>query len=207
MVRVSPNTFMNTGDILTIGWAVASFLSMVAIARHIRQVTKPRKVLLWAVVAENERVSPEAYPQLQLSASVQASDGPRTRLSSVTLRIGNAGTEVIEQTEPTIQRNAGASLLSIVPRFGRGQDPTCVQGKIEGDSGRIAFSHISPGFDCEIDLLLSDYQAGSLAIVEPSSEVNLRRCDPKRWAFTALCSQNFGLRFYGLKYDLLNGKR
>lgn len=192
---------METRDILTIvGWPIACLLS-IAGGWLIARFTKKKKILLWAVVSESDLVSREIHQQLSLPVSIQVGGAPRNCLSLVTIRIGNAGNEVIENIKPVIRFNQDASLLYIKPRGDLGEYQKCIESKIEDARAQIAFSYINPACDCEFDLLLSDYEASSLTVDVAAPGVTLLRRDPMRWMVAASPLQNLGLSVFGLKYD------
>lgn len=193
---------METRDILTIvGWPVSCLLSGFVGGWLIPRLAKKKKILLWAVISESDLISREIHQQLSLPVSIKVDGATRNCLSLVRVRLGNAGNEVIETVEPAIRFNSGASLLYIKPRGDLGEYQKCIEGKIEDDRAKLAFSHINPGFACEFDLLLSDYEAGSLTVDVAASGVTLLRRDPMRWTATVSPFQNLGLNFFGLNYD------
>lgn len=193
---------METRDILTmVGWPVSCLFSILAGGWLIPRITKKKKILLWAVVAESDLISREIHQQLSLPVTIQVGGSTRNCLSLVAIRLGNAGNEVIEKIQVAIRFNSGASILYIKPRGDLGEFQKCVEGKIEASSAQITFSHLNPDFDCEFDLLLSDYEAGALTVDIAAPGVTLLRRDPMRWELATSPLQNLGLSIMGVRYD------
>jgi hypothetical protein len=192
---------METREIITmIGWPISCLLSVFA-GWLIAKLNRKKKILVWGVVAESDLISPEIHRQLSIPVSIQVGGTARKSLSLVTLRIGNGGNEVIEKIEPRVSINPGAAVLYLKPKRNLGAYQECILGKVTDDSTRISFAHINPGVDCEFELLLSDYEAGSLAVDVAASGVTLFKRDPLRWMVPNSHIQNIGLSLFGLKYD------
>lgn len=193
---------METKDILTvIGWIVSCALSVLAGGWIIPRLTKKRKILAWAVVAESELIPKELHDSLSIPVSIKVGDHTPKSLSLVTLRLGNAGDEVIEKLSPVITFSPGASVLYIKPREDLGEFQKCVEGTIEKDKARVAFSHLNPETDYEFELLLSDYEAGSLEVDVAAPGVEIIRRDPSRWDLPTSGLRSVGLSFFGIRYD------
>jgi len=164
---------METKDILTIvGWIVSCILSILAGGWLIPRLTR-KKILLWAVITESELIARELHQELSLPVSIQVGAAKAKSLSLVTIRVGNAGNEVIEKITPAISFNRAASALYIKPRGDLGEFQKCIEGKIETDCVRLTFQHINPNAAYEFELLLSDYELGSLTVdvVAPGVEI------------------------------------
>lgn len=193
---------METRDILTmIGWLVSCILSILAGGWIIPRITKKKKILAWAVAAESELISREIHQQSSLPVSVEVGGSLRKSLSLVRIRLGNAGNEVLENIAPAIKYNPGASVLYIKPHRPLGEFQKCVEGKIEVDRVEISLKHLNPEFDCEFDILLSDYEAGSITVDLAAPGVTLLRRDVMRWEVAVSPLKDIGLSIFGLKYD------
>jgi len=204
---INPNALcaqdqMDTKDVLTIvGWPVSCLLSVLAGGWLIPRFTKKEKVLVWAVVSESELIAKDLRDELSLPVSIQIGGIVRGSLSLVTIRLGNAGNEVIEKIEPVISVNNGASIVYIKPRGNLGEFQKCIEGKLTEGRAQVSFTHINPGSAYEFDLLLSDYELGSVVVDLAAPGVNLSRRDPSLWELPTSALRTLGVSFMGVKYD------
>jgi hypothetical protein len=193
---------MDTKEIFTIiGWLVSCILSIFAGGWLIPRLTRKKKILLWAVITESELIAREVHQELSMPVSIQVGEATVKSLSLVTVRIGNAGNDVIEKITPAILFNPGASALYIKPRNDLGEFQKSIEGKIEADRVRITFEHINPKAAYEFELLLKDYEPGSLSVDVAAPGVDIIRRDASRWDLPAYAFRSFGLSFIGIKYS------
>jgi hypothetical protein len=191
---------MGAKEIITIvGWLVTCLLSVLAGGWIIPQLTKKRKILVWATVAESELIPLELYDKLSLPVSIQVGGVTPKSLSLITIRLGNAGNEVMEQVSPAIRYNSGASALYVKPRGDLGEYHKCIVGHIEKEKVQITFSHINPGYNYEFEILICDYELGSISVDLSAPGVDLIRRDSSKWELTSSALQ-ICLSFFGIRY-------
>lgn len=192
---------MDTKELLTIvGWPVSCILSIIAGGWVTPRLIKKRKTLVWAVVSESELIPKELHSSLSLPVSIQVGGVTPKSLSLITIRLGNGGNEVVEKIAPAITFNSAASALYVKPQEDLGEFQKCVEGVIESDRVRVAFSHINPGDDYEFELLLSDYELGSIGVDLAAAGVDVVRRDASRWELPVSTLRGIGLSFFGVRY-------
>jgi hypothetical protein len=183
-----------------IGWPVTCVLSLLA-GYVLPKLTRKRKVLSWSIIAENALIPSDLRDALSVPITIEVGGVSPKSLTLVTLRIGNAGDEVIENVTAAITVNNKATVLYIKPSEDLGEFQKHVEGTAETSRAAVTFSYLNPRTIVDFELLLSDYEEGSLLLDSSGPGLELRRRDVNRWDFSTSFLKGIGLSVVGVRYD------
>jgi len=192
---------MEARDWLTvIGWPVTCVFSLAA-GYAIPKLTRKRKILSWAMLSETALVPSDLNQTVSIPITIQVGGVTPVSLTLVSLRIGNAGSEVIESVSAAISLNEGARIIYIKPTESLGEFQKHVKGLVTSAGATVTFDFINPRSFVDFELLLSDYEEGSLVLDSAGPGLELRRRDATKWDLPTSVLKSFGLSLAGIRYD------
>jgi len=199
---------MDTKEMLTIiGWPVTVLLGIVSGGIIVPRLTRKRQILTWAIMNESDLVPRELSKTLGIAVTLQVGDARPASLSALTIRIGNSGNEVIKDLTIVIVLNEGASILNVRFVSDAGEYASHVRWSIDKGTCRVAADFINQDHHFELELLSSDYDAGSADLDASAPGVELRRTNAKAWdavvrrALFSTKGVKFSIPFTGIGYD------
>ena len=194
---------METKDLLTlIGWFVSCLLSIMAGGYIIPRLTRKRRVLSWATVSESELISSDLADTSAIPIKVEI-DGVTLRSATlVTIRVGNSGNDVMEKISVAISANPTCAIHYLKPTEDLGEFWQYVDCSVDGSKGKLAFAFINPGTAKEFEMLISNYDEGSIAIDCSGPGIEIRRQQLERLqASTSFILRSVILKVIGMEYD------
>lgn len=184
-----------------IGWPVSCLLSILAGGYFVPRLTRKRKVLSWAVVSENDLIPRELQASLSVPVSISVGSQALASLTSVSLKIGSSGNEVVENQRVVVTVNQKASILYFKPSEPLGEFAQHFKGASDGHSATLEFSHLNPGQSFEFEFLLSDYEQGTISVDAAGPGLTVRRADPSAWNLPDTIFRGMSLSLMGIRYD------
>jgi hypothetical protein len=146
---------MKSTEILTIiGWPASCLLSILAGGFVIPRLTRKRKILSWATISENALIPSDLHETLSVPITIQVGGVSPHSLTLVTLRIGNAGNEVIENIAASISINQNARVLYIKPSEDMGEFQNHFKGEVQSNQTILSFEYLNPRDVFDFELLL-----------------------------------------------------
>ena len=97
--------------------------------------------------------------------------------------------------------NQHAKILYIKPSENLGEFQKHVQGTIGVDKTTLVFAFINPRTTIDFELLLSDYEEGSLTLDSTGPGMELRRREANKWDISTSVVKNLKLSMAGIHYD------
>jgi len=199
--RITLN-FMETKDILTmVGWPVSCVLSILAGGLIIPKLTRKRKILSWATVSETALIPVSLRETLSVPITIEIGGVSPKSLTLVNIRIGNSGNEVIENVSVALMFNQKAKVLYIKPAGDLGEFGQHVKGDIQSAKTVLTFAHINPRMTIDFELLLSDYDEGSMVLDASGAGLEVRRREANKWDISTSVLKSVGLSLAGIRYD------
>lgn len=193
---------LETRDILTmVGWPVSCVLSILAGGYIIPKLTRKRKILSWATVSETALIPSDLRQTVSVPITIEVGGVSPKSLSLVIVRVGNSGNEVIENVTAAITVNQQAKVLYIKPAEDLGEFQKHVQGAIEGGKTTLSFTFLNPRIAVDFELLLSDYEEGSLTVDSTGAGLELHRREANKWDISTSILKSVGLSLAGVRYD------
>lgn len=193
---------MDNKEILTIiGWPVSCILSILAGGWLIPRVTRKRKILSWATISETALIPADLRDNLSVPISIEIGGVSPKSLTLVTIRIGNSGNEVMESISIALSVNSNAKVLYIKPADDLGEFQQHVQGEIQQLKTILNFAFLNPDNTVDFELLLSDYDEGSLSLDCSGPGIELRRRQANKWDISTSVLRSVGLSLAGVRYD------
>ena len=193
---------MGTNDYLTlIGWPVTCLLSILAGGYIIPKLTRKRKVLSWATVSESELIPSDLADTLAIPIKVEINGVSPRSVTLVTIRIGNSGNDVMEKISVAISANPTCALHYLKPTEDLGEFWQHIDCFVDGSTGKLSFAFLNPGTAAEFELLVSNYDEGSIAVDCSGPGIEVRRQQLERWQVSTSVLRSVGLSFIGVRYD------
>jgi len=192
---------LDTKDLLTlVGWPVTLVLGILSGGVVIPRLTKKRKVLAWAIMSEADLVPRELSNVLGLPVVLQVGGEQQDSLSTVTIRLGNAGNEPMENISIVATFGKAARVLNVRPAADLGEYAKHVSWSVSGNRCQVDAKFVNAGFHFELDFVLSAYEPDSADVDAPTLGVKVQRRDPTRWEIPRSWLHGFGLNLFGLQY-------
>lgn len=193
---------METRDIITmIGWPVTCVLSILAGGIIVPKLTGRRKILSWAVISENDLVPKELQASLSVPIRMEVDGKPLRSLCSVSLRVGNSGNEVIEDQSASIIIGSSARVLNIKLSESLGEYSKYFEVVTDGLMTTLRFAHLNPDQSIELEILLSEYEQGSIALDASGPGLRVRRTELSNWNISTSIFRSISLSLLGVRYD------
>jgi hypothetical protein len=176
-------------------------LLSLAVGYLVPKLTRKRKVLSWAMLSETALVPSDLNQTVSVPITIQVGGVTPASLTLVSLRIGNSGNEVIENVTAAITLNQGARIIYIKPADSLGEFQKHVERVVTESGATVLFAFINPRNFVDFELLLSDYEEGSLVLDSSGPGLELRRRDATKWDLPTSVLKGFGLSLAGIRYD------
>jgi hypothetical protein len=193
---------METKDFLTlIGWPVSCLLSILAGGYIIPNLTRKRRVLSWATVSESELIPSDLADTSAIPIKVEINGVSPRSVTLVTIRVGNSGNDMMEKISVAISANPACTIHYLKPTEDLGEFCQHIDCFVEGSKGKLAFAFLNPGTAAEFELLVSNYDEGSIAVDCSGPGIEVRRQQLERWQVSTSVLRSVGLSFIGVRYD------
>ena len=191
---------MTTPDWIRLAVPFIAFALGVVSARILDYLRRERAIVAWSVLAENELLPKGVAEDIELPVRVLVGNEPHESLSLLLLRIGSAGQKVLRDVRISVQLNAGARILRFRPVHDLGEYGEHILVESMGDRIRINLGHLNPEHrTLDFELMVGNYEPGSLTVDLAAPGVRLQRKDPFRWdvpsGFGGLSASILGLRY------------
>jgi hypothetical protein len=173
---------MDTKEILTIAsWPITLVFGILSGGFIVPRLTRKRQILTWATMTEADLIPRELSQRLGLPVTLKVGDAAPSSLTSLTIRIGNSGNEVITDVPVVIRLNKEASILNVRLSEGQGEYGKKITWVTEGNRCTIIPSFINPGRNFELELLASDFNSGSAEVDAAAPGLERRRTSASLW--------------------------
>ena len=199
---------MDTKELLTIvGWPVTVLLGIVSGGIVVPRLTRRRQTLTWAIMSEADLIPRELSRTLGLPVTLQVGEAHPASLSTLTIRIGNSGNEVIKDLTMAIALNDGSSILNVRFSSDPGEYASHVRWSVDKGKCRVSADFINQDHHFELELLASDYDAGSVDLDASAPGVESRRTNANRWdavlsrSLFSIKGMRYSIPFTGIGYD------
>jgi len=172
---------MDTKELLTIASWPVTFCMGILSGFVVSRLTRKRQIMTWAAIGEADLVPRELTNRLGLPVSLKVGDATPSSLTALTIRIGNSGNEAIKDVPVLIRLNDNATILNI-----RITDEDSEYGKqlkkiMNGSRCTISPPFINPSQTFELDILVSDYESGTIDVDAAAAGLELRRTSASVW--------------------------
>lgn len=192
---------MSTSDWIQVASWIVTFILGVAAAIIAQRLTTKKKIVAWALLSENDLFPREISADLGVPVRVLVGSSEQDSLSSVRVRIGGGGDEVVENVSLAVNFNQSSIILQVRPVDDLGEFAKYVRWEIKENSCRIQADFLNPGKRIELEFLVSGYETSSVNVDLAAPGVELRRRDPTRWDVPTSWLQGFTLQLMGIRYD------
>lgn len=165
---------METRDYITvIGWGITFILGAISAGVIVPRLNRKRKVIAWAVISENDLIPREISQVLGIQVTIQVGDYQPNSLSTVKLRFGSIGNDIVEKIYLVVTFNKETSILRVQSVKELGEYGKIIKWKQENNCCRIDISFINPGSSFELEFLLSNHDPGNINVdaAEPGLEL------------------------------------
>lgn len=186
-----------------IGWIVTFFLGVLSAGVLVPRLTRKRKVISWAVMAETELVPRELAETLALPVVLKVGEHQLKSLSIVQIRFGSGGNELIENVSLSVSFGTDSHILKIRATSDLGEYSKKISWATETDRFHLNVGFINPGTYFELEILLSNYERGNADVDLALPGVEIKRQQASNWdlAMSVNLARSLGLNFFGLRYD------
>ncbi len=184
-----------------IGWVVTFILGIISGGIVIPKLTRKRKIIDWAVLSESDVIPKELSKTLGVPVTITVGDKQPNSLSTIEVRIGNGGNEVIENVTVVVSFNKDSTILNVRPLEDIGELGNHIDIESMKSSTKIQLEFLNQGKSFDIEFLLSNYDLAAVNVDAAAPGLELRRRDPSRWGLPTSFLQGIRFEMLGLKYD------
>ena len=194
---------MDLKELLTItGWFVSCALSVLAGGWLVPRITKKKSILAWGVISESELIPKRVLESVGPKISIKIGDHSPKSLALITVRMANVGSEVLTELRPLLEVPSGATVLHIRPTEDLGEFRKHVKAKIDQGSVRFAFDFLNLDACYEFELLVANYELGTIDLDAAASGLQVVRQRTGRWDVGKLgFLTKLSLSIFGIRYD------
>lgn len=193
---------MATADWIRLSIPFIAFALGLVSAFIIQRKTRERAAVAWTVLAENSLFSKATAAEVKLPVQVLVNDEKQDSLTAVTLRLGSAGNKVLEDLKVTLRFNKQTKIFSVRPVQQLGEYRKCITTKRGQGNLTLTFSHLNPEHrTIDFQLLLGNYEDGSLEVDLAAPGVTLHRRDSTKWDVQVPFLRGLALSMMGVRYD------
>ena len=173
---------MDLKEVLTIAsWPVTFLLGIISGGVVVPKLTRKRQILTWAVLNEAELIPATLSKELGIPITIQVGNAQPSSLSALNVRLGNSGNEVIKDQTLVVSINEGASILNVRFSSVLGEYENHVKWISDKKTCRITADFINPSQFFDLEILSSDYEAGTLEVDASAPGVEVRRTSTRGW--------------------------
>ncbi|MCY1045610.1 hypothetical protein OV208_30120 [Corallococcus sp. bb12-1] len=192
---------METKDYISIAIPIASFLlGILSGGIIIPRLTAKRKILAWAVVSENEIIPKEMAQSLGIPVTIMVGQENPTSLTTVNVKLGNNGNDIIENTTIAITSNTESKILNTRIRTS-GEFEKRTKTAHNENVCSVTFEFLNPEHSVDVELLISNYSPGSTTVDAAAPGVILRRQEVTHWNLSTPFFISLAFPLLGLKYN------
>jgi hypothetical protein len=185
-----------TNWLMIIGWLVTFILAYV-----LQKLIRSRRLLAWSNLGEANLLTKDDSDKHGVKILI---DGEKeSSLTVVKYRIGSVGNEVIENIEVVAQVNAGAKILRSQVLSDLGEFSKYISVSHCLDNNLIKLDFINPNRNIDFELLVSNYNPGSLNLDLAAKGVDFLKKESSFWdsKIPSTLLGGFTLSIFGVKYD------
>lgn len=195
---------METRDYISIaGWIVTFFLGAISAGIVVPRLNRKRKIIAWAVISESDLIPRELSQVLGIKVTIQVGDFKPDSLSTVKLRFGSIGNDIVEKFALAVTFNKGTSILRTQPVVDLGEYGKNITWTNDQNCCRIDISFINPGSSFELEFLLSNHEQANITVDAAEPGLELRRKIPSVLdaEISPSILRSFGFGFLGIKIE------
>ncbi len=133
-----------------IAWIVVFALGILSGGVIVPRLTKKRKIVAWASLSENELVPKQLSESLGIPVVLMVGSEKPASLSTVHVRIGSGGNELIDDLEISISFNSGGKILNVRALDDLGEFGKHVRWLHDQNVCRMKLKFLNP--DCALDM-------------------------------------------------------
>jgi hypothetical protein len=161
-----------------VGWIVTFILGAISAGTIVPRLNRKRKIIAWAVISESDLIPRELSQVLGIQVTIQVGDYQPDSLSTVKLRFGSIGNDIVEKFALAVTFNKGTSILRVQPVVDLGEYGKNITWANDQNFCRIDISFINPGSSFELEFLLSNHEPGNITVDAAEPGLELRRKVP-----------------------------
>ncbi|MGB3311874.1 MAG: hypothetical protein WA939_10580 [Nodosilinea sp.] len=185
------------------GWIVTFFLGAISAGVVVPRLTKKRKIVAWAVMAESDLVPRELSQVLGMPVVLQVGNYQPESLSVVKLRFGCAGNDVVEKFTIGVFFNDETNILEIRSITNLREYGKEIKWKFDENNCHIDVAFINPGRSFELEFILSNHESGIIDVDVAAPGLELKRKSPTVWDVELSPSflRSIGFSALGIRID------
>lgn len=183
------------------GWFIVFILGIVSGGFVVPRLTAKKKIIDWGVLSENDLIPRELSEMLGIPVIIQVGDSKPASLSTVQIRIGSGGNEVVENVNVVVNFNQSSAILNVRPIEELGEFGKHVKWMQTEKSCRIEIEFLNQGQSFDLEFLLSDYEPASVNVDGAAPGIQIRRREAGRWEVPTSFLQGITLTAMGIRYD------
>ena len=186
-----------------IGWIVTFVLGAVSAGLIVPRLTKKRKIIAWATMAETELIPKEMTEKLGIPVTLTVGAHQPKSLSVVQLRFGSGGNEIIENIPVAVKFGKDCQILNVRAAYDLGEYGKKLKWTEGQDRMDLEIPFLNPRQYFELEVLISNYERGAVDVDQAVPGIELKRQQASNWdlAISKSFARGLGLSFFGVRYD------
>ena len=190
--------------ITIVGWLV-TFIFGVLATLIVQRLSKTRKIIAWSVFNESDLLSESIMQEIstgfQVPVSISVNGINEQSLSTMRIKIGNAGNIEIENIK--IIFNFGENAQLYVGRYvgDLGAYRDALHLEKNDNNASLTIKHINSKQSIEVEFLVGHYNLGDITVDMAAPGIILKKVENANFDIKAGILSSIGLGVMGIKYD------
>lgn len=193
---------MDGSNLLTIiGWIVTFLLGIIATI-IVQRFHRKRMILAWTVLSENTLFPKDVSIDLDVPVRVVVGGSLQESLSTVNIRIGSGGNEVIKDFNAVVTMNPKAKIIRAKLLNDIGEFSKHISWNASSNRLDIRFEYLNPEIrKVDLELLVGSYELGSTTVDLSAPGVVLTRREAARWDIKVSFLKSLAFPIMGVRFD------